>query len=826
MGRRRAPRDAPGMLNVRADNEPRSVDRLPGNVIAAPTRPRLPVFGPGVAVALVSGAAGTLALSALPPVWALLLGVAAGLGAWARGARGLRLAGACVVGGVVCGLHAGYALSVQLPLALERTDVTMTGRVVQLPIHEPQRSRFAFRVDDDAAVPPGIRGRLLRLAWYDARDSEADPQRLAMEAGSRWRLTARVRAPRGLRNPGWLDAEKHAMAQRVTAVGYVRAQAPIEPLATGRGVDGWRDRVAARIDAAVGTSTARYVRALAIGDTRALQDLDWEALRATGLTHLVAISGFHVGMVGGFFALLAGAAWWCVPALARLVPRPQAAAVTALLASAGYAAAAGWELPTVRTVLMIAVVAVARLGRRQVSIADALAYAAIAVVLVDPMAVLSAGFWLSFAGVAWLVWCLPDARGQSMTRGLLASQWVATLGLLPLTVALFGQASLAGPLANLVAIPWWSLVVVPLALVGTGLEALHSGAGDWAWRLAAAAFDLSWPLFDWLAASPFALWWLPEANRIAVPLALLAAFWMLLPRGVPGKAIAAVLWAPLLWPDRALPAPGEAELVVLDVGQGLAVLIRTARHAVLYDTGPAIPDGYDAGERVVVPALHALGVRRLDAIIVSHGDADHAGGFAAVQRRFAAPVVFAPQWDRVPGASPCLAGSGWRVDGVTLRFLHPDVHFPAFRNPSSCVLRVETAHGAALLPGDIDAVVERLLVYREAPALAAEVVVAAHHGSRGSSDPAFVAATGATLAVMSAGHGNRFGHPHPAVGERWTEAGAQVEGTAPGGALRIRLRRSGVSVEAERQRRSRLWDGARLAAAREAGRATLSYSDD
>ncbi|MDR7192663.1 competence protein ComEC [Luteimonas terrae] len=792
---------------------------------------RVPGLGLGVAAGLVLGAIASLQLPVLPPWWVMAFALAAAVAGWAVWRGPGRVAAAFFVGAALCGLHAAHALAIQLPPPMERGDFEVRGQVIALPVHEPQRTAFLFRVAGDDSVPGPLRGRLLRLSWYDDRREGPDLRRYGLQAGSDWTFTARLRAPRGLRNPGWFDGEKRAMAQRVTAVGYVRSGEPVTRLDAGRGVGRWRERVATRIDGVVDRDSARYVRALAIGDTRALSDLDWEALRATGLTHLIAISGFHVGMVGGFFALAATAVWWCLPWLGRWLPRPQAAAIVALLASTVYAAVAGWELPTVRTVLMIGVVVIARLARRHLRIADSLAYAAIAVVLVDPMSVLSAGFWLSFAGVAWLVWCLPDARELSKLRGLLASQWVATIGLLPLTVILFGQASLAGPIANLVAIPWWSLVVVPLALIGTGLEAIHTGAGDWAWRSAAWAFELSWPLFDWLAASPISLWWLPEPHWLALPLALLAAFWMLLPGGVPGKWLAALLWLPLLWPDRRLPQHGEAELVVLDVGQGLSVLVRTSRHAVLYDAGPAIPEAFDAGERVIVPAVQALGVRRLDAIVISHGDADHAGGFGAVQRRFAAPVIFSPQWDRVPGASPCLMGSAWRMDGVTFRFLHPDLYFPAFRNPSSCVLRVETAHGAALLPGDIDDLVERLLVRRDAASLAAEVVIAAHHGSRSSSDPAFVHASGAAVAMMSAGHGNRFGHPHDEVVRRWTNAGAAVGSTAGGGATRLRLQAGGLVVTQERVRRPRLWDAAQQAERREAqpgaaGQAGLSYSPD
>jgi len=771
---------------------------------------RIAAFAPGVAMGLVAGAALVLQWPRLPPVWILWLVLCLGVLMWWRCRQMGRLLAALLIGMALCGLHAAASLALWWPMHAARVDVTLTGQVLGLPTHDSARTQFLFRVDDHPDNPDTLRGQRLRLSWYDGRGQQQDARRLQIQPGSRWRFTTRLRPPRGLRNPGVADAERQAMARRLASSGHVRSADPLERLSPGQGIDHWRDTVAGRIETIVERDSARFVQALSIGDTRKLSDHDWETLRATGLTHLVAISGFHVGMVGAFFALLAAGVWWCLPALARHVPRPQAAAVVALIASIGYATAAGWELPTVRTVLMIGVLALARLLRRSSSVVQALAWAGIVVIIVDPMAVVSAGFWLSFAGVAWLAWCLPEAGRQSPLKGLLSAQWVATLGLLPLTVILFGQASLAGPLANLVAIPWWSLVVVPLAVLGTGLEALVSGSGDWAWRAAAWAFDLSWPLFEWLAGSVLSLWWLPEPRWFALPLALIAAFWLLLPRGLPGKPLALVLWLPLLWPDRTLPAPGELDMVVLDVGQGLSVLLRTAHHNVLYDTGPAVPDGYDAGERVVVPALHALGVRRLDAIIISHGDLDHVGGLVAVERRFPAPVLFSPRHDRPDDdAVPCLSGSHWQMDGVQFSFLHPDLHFPALRdrNVSSCVLRVQTRYGAVLLPGDIPAVVERLLLHDDPGALRAEVVLAAHHGSKSSSDPQFVAATAARHVLMSAGHNNAFGHPHPAVVTRWQVAGAQIHGTANAGALRIRIGADGIAVQGERERRRRLWDG-------------------
>jgi competence protein ComEC len=359
---------------------------------------------------------------------------------------------------------------------------------------------------------------------------------------------------------------------------------------------------------------------------------------------------------------------------------------------------------------------------------------------------------------------------------------------------------------------------VPLSLVGTALEAAAEGWGGWAWRAAAWCFDLTWPGFSALAESRFALRWLPEAQWFAVPLALLGAFWLLLPRAVPGKALAALLWLPLLWPDRRLPAQGEVELMVVDVGQGLSVLVRTRGHTLLYDAGPAVRDGFDAGERAVVPALRALGIESLDTMVLSHGDSDHAGGFEAVRSVIPVGNLLAPAGAGLPTDRDCMSGTHWRWDGVTFRFLHPTPHFPYLGNEASCVLRIETAHGAALLTGDIGEVIERELLRRAPGDLRADVVLAPHHGSAGSSAAGFVQATGARLAIMSTGFGNRFGHPRPEVTRRWQASGAEVLDTARSGAIRVWLGRDGLAVRERRRARARLWDAVRL---REA--ATLSY---
>jgi competence protein ComEC len=316
--------------------------------------------------------------------------------------------------------------------------------------------------------------------------------------------------------------------------------------------------------------------------------------------------------------------------------------------------------------------------------------------------------------------------------------------------------------------------------------------------------------------------WLPEPRWFALPLALLSAFLLMLPRGMPGKPLALLLWLPLLWPSRDLPPQGEAQLLVIDVGQGLSVLVRTARHSLLYDMGPATPDGYDAGERAVVPTLHALGVHALDAAVVSHGDNDHAGGWPAVSRAFPVRTMLAPEGSPTQGTGHCQAGQSWEWDGVRFRVLHPTKWFPYLDNESSCVIRIETAHGNVLLTGDMGEVIEQALLRRARKELRNDVVLVPHHGSAGSSSPGFIQATGASLALVSSGAGNRFGHPKPVVVRRWCDAGAEVVDTARSGAVRVWLGADGLQLQERRMSWPRLWDAAR----RRNGAAGLCYRPD
>lgn len=742
-------------------------------------------------VAFAAGAAAVLCLPTLPSAPSLLL-----LLAGALLAAGLRwpLAGcllAAVAGFALAAGEGQRRLAVRLDAVLEGEELDIQGHVASLPIREERSLRFDFEVE------AGVRGApRLRLSWY-GRESGLRP-------GDCLALVVRLKRPRGVVNAAGFDAERHALAQGIAATGYVvrkraRACRPRFDL------DLPRAALADGIDAALPAGRIRAtVKGLAIGDTRELSDADWDLFRATGTTHLIAISGLHVGLAGAVGAGLAWALWWLWPAVGLQLPRPQSMAIGALLSAGAYTLIAGATLPTLRTWITLAAMLAGVLSRREVGWWTRYALALVAVLLFDPLALLSAGFWLSFGAVAWLIIAFGRHwRPQSRWRLWLLPQLGLTLALLPLSLAFFQQASLAAPLVNLFAVPWVTFVVVPVLLLALLAVPLPSLAGP-LWQLAAALlipFDSLVVLAsDW----PLGRWTLPVPTPLVWVLVLAGTSCALAPRGWPGRALGAFALLPLLWPRGEMLPAGSFELALLDVGQGQAALVRTAEHALLVDTGPGFPEGGDLGDRVLAPALAQFGVRALDQLIVSHDDLDHAGGTASLRRRLPIADIATSAPGAIPGSRACLAGERWSWDGVDFEILHPPPTLPYLGNESSCVLRIEAPGGSVLIPGDIGEVIEGRLVREQAERLDVDLLIAAHHGSAGSSSAAFLSAVSPTEVWYSAGHRNRFRFPREEVRARAQAVGAVQWNTATEGALTRRFgparkaRTTGVRREAPR----------------------------
>lgn len=772
---------------------------------------------------------------------------------------------AALIGHGYAASRAEWRLREALPPHWEGRELMLSGAIRGLPAHEPGVVRFLFSVDVvDVRSRLGIDDfpSLVQLSWSERAGGRV-PE---LVPGARWRLTVRLKRPHRNANFNGRDGEAALFARGVRATGYVVAPstARLEPGRVGTlaaRVDRWRFMLAARIDTALaGAPHLGIVKALAIGAQEAIDAADRTILRRTGTSHLVAISGLHIGFVAGASAALAAWLWrrscgfgvWLSRRGRRewplIVPAPVAAALTGTLCATGYAALAGFNVPAQRALWMLVVVSAAAALGRNIASSLVLAWAAVLVLAADPWAVIAPGFWLSFGAVAVIAlamqfhlrrpgdreldtpeiddplqpgserraswrdrWRMGSRRlGESLVRAARA-QYAVTIGLAPLTAFWFSQISLAGPLANAFAVPWVSLVVTPVVLVAVVLPA----------PLDAAAFELAHtllaPLMRLLArlsAYEWAEWRLARPSTWAMVSAAVGVLWCLMPRGWPIRFAAPLAWLPLALPPPA-PAPGTFRLTALDVGQGAAILVETARHALLFDAGPG-PESTSAGERIVVPSLVANGVPTLDALVLSHGDADHAGGAPAVLD--AVPVRqllggLPPSnrlWALAQAADAqgrrCASGQRWRWDGVEFSVLWPDAGpLPSKSNAHSCVLRIEAPGFVALLTGDIDASIEKTLRLRAQAALRADVLLVAHHGSRTSSTEPFLDSVRPRIAIFQVGYRNRFGHPHPSVWARFAGRGIELARTDRDGAVRVELDDGVPTLERYRDAHRRYW---------------------
>jgi competence protein ComEC len=512
-------------------------------------------------------------------------------------------------------LLATLALAPQLPSDQEGRDITLTGTIASLPYQFDGGVRFNFAVenggDAGSAVPPRV-----ALAWYTgfkgAQQTVGDVQ-----PGERWQLTVRLQRPHGNANPEGFDYEVWLLEQGVRATGYVRpdveANRRIDSFvwSIGHLVEHCRATLRERIRRALPDKKyAGVIVALVVGDQRAINQSDWKVFNRTGVGHLISISGLHITMVAGLFALLASGLWrrsfFTRAQLPLLLPAQKVAALAGAGAALLYVLLAGFGIPAQRTLYMLAVVAIAVWTGRIASVSHVLCAALGVVVLLDPWSVLAPGFWLSFGAVAVILFATvgrtqgPATRFWSVFKLGVHTQYVVTLGLVPLTMLLFSQFSLASPVANAIAIPLISLVVTPLALAGAMLPAPLS---TMLLTLAHAGVEaLAWVL-ERLSALPMAVWSAPEPEPWVFCFAMAGTLWMLAPRGWPMRWLGAVTWLPLLAGQPSRPADGQFDVTAFDVGQGIALLIETSGHRLLYDTGPAYSPESNGANRVILPYL-------------------------------------------------------------------------------------------------------------------------------------------------------------------------------------------------------------------------------
>ena len=718
------------------------------------------------------------------------------------------------LGFAAAGLRADAQQRDLLDPALEGVDLQLVGLVAAMPQQSELGQRFLF-VPESAqreGLPVRVPKRLL-LSWYvqggmfDAPSARtgplADPPP-TLHAGERWALPVRLKAPHGNVNPHGFDSELWFWQQGVQASGYVRARsagpdARLIARTWRHGIEQARQQVRDAILAHVpDRHAAGILAALVTGDQAAIERADWDVFRATGVAHLMSISGLHITMFAWVAVGLVGWLWRRSAVLCGWVPAPQAALLGGLLLASGYALFSGWGVPAQRTVLMLVTASLLRASGRRWPWPQVLSSACAVVLLVDPWALTQAGFWLSFAAVGILFATDLGADSEvpvggsagfflkiwAALRRLATVQALITLALAPLTLLLFNQLSVVGLPANLLAIPWVTLVVTPLALAGVLFAPI--------WDVAAFAVQALTTWLEWLAQLPFATITLASADGWTSAAALAGGLLLMLrlPWSLRLLGLSLLLpWA--LW-QLPRPAPGEFELLATDIGQGNAVLVRTATRSLLYDAGPRYSSDSDAGGRVLAPLLQASG-ERLDLLVLSHSDSDHTGGAAALLARQPGlellSSIAADHPLRAGRASRrCEAGEQWDWDGVHFELLHPlatDYAGTPRPNWLSCVLRVSNGAQTALLTGDIERPQEaRLAATPPAGWLAADWLLVPHHGSKTSSSEAFLAAVHPRFAVVQAGYRNRYGHPAAPVLARLQAHGIElVDSTHCGAAL-------------------------------------------
>ncbi len=678
-------------------------------------------------------------------------------------------------------VSAQWALDDRLRPPLDGQTRWLEGRVSGLP--QQTDSGVRFELSDSRSRNARLPVRI-RLYWHGGPP---------VRSGERWRLAVTLKRPSGLLNFHGVDHEAWLLAQRIGATGSVKDG---ERLAPAR--NAWRDAVRQRLTAVDAQGREAGLAALVLGDGSGLTVDDWRVLQDTGTVHLLVISGQHIGLLAGLiYALVAALArYGCWPRTWPWLPWACGLAFTAAL---GYGLLAGFGVPVQRACVMVGLVLLWRLRFRHLGIWWPLLLAFNGVLILEPLASLQPGFWLSFAAVAVLGLTFGGRLGRwSAWQAWTRPQWLIAIGLFPVLLVLGLPISLSAPLANLFAVPWISLVVLPLALLGTALLAVPFVGAGLLW-LAGGALD---GLFNALAllAGQLPAWIPAEVPMGYWLVSLVGAVLLLLPKGVPFRLLGWPMLLLAVFPPREPVPHGQVDVLQLDVGQGLALILRTRHHTLLYDAGPR-SGAVDLGARVVLPSLKRLGVDALDMMLLSHADADHAGGAAAVARGLSIKRVVGGETEGLPAlldTQPCISGEQWAWDGVSFELWQwPDA---VDGNPKSCVLHVQANGERLLLTGDIDRAAEQAFL-ASTLAVPTDWLQAPHHGSRSSSSWPFLQRLAPKSVLISRGRGNAFGHPHPQVVERYQALGAQVYDSAEQGAVRLRLGAFAPPIVARSQRR-------------------------
>jgi competence protein ComEC len=688
-------------------------------------------------------------------------------------------------------------LTDRLPPDHQGQSIQVEGTVVGLPRHNQRRVKFDFAVSNPVENFPAK----IKLSWYY-------PKQL-IKAGQFWQFTVKLKQPHGRFNPDQFDYERWLFMQNIGATGYVKNKP--EPKLIARkslilSVDSLRQIIADKLTELVGdTRYMGVIKALTIGERSEISAKQWKIFRNTGTVHLLAISGLHIGLIAGFAYLLARKI-----AIKVALSSPQIiATVFSIFTAFLYSALAGFSLPTQRALLMLTVAMAAISWQRNITPVNTLSITMLVVLLFDPLAVLSAGFWLSYLAVVLIVYSLTGRLAKAgYWAGAVKIHWVTALGLSPLLLYYFQQVSIVAPVANLFTVPVISLLVVPLCLLAVFMMFFVPVIAEALFFLVNSILQVLWHVLSLLNEMTYATLSIASVSFYAVPLSLFGIAILLSPRGIPARWLGLVMLLPLFITDIKKPDQGDVTLTLLDVGQGLATVVETANHVLVFDTGAKYSRQSDMGNMVVVPFLNNKGIKRVDTLIISHGDNDHIGG--------AESVIAAQQVDKILTSAPkmlaeynpvqCQVGQSWVWDEVEFDILSPQQNLYVSENNNSCVLKVSTKQGSILLTGDIEQIAEHGLIKNYPQQINSDVLVAPHHGSKTSSTLNFLKHVKPRYVLIPSGFRNRFSFPHKEVLKRYQQINAKVFNVAEEGALIVKVENNTYTLHSTRKDQGKYWN--------------------
>lgn len=728
--------------------------------------------------------------------------------------------------------HAQHKLTIYLPPQLQGKEIIVTGQIDSIPIQKNRMTRFNLKIiaiENHSKVP--IVGGKIRLSGF-----EGVIPREKLRVGDVWRLKVKLKPPSGFMNPGGMDYEKWLFQQDIRATGYIRNgienQLLEDPSSNDYGIDRFRQSLAEQLDRHLkDNSYLGLYKAIILGIKTDIPAEQWEVFIHSGTNHLIAISGLHIGLIAAIGFFLGRYLWSSSSRWLERVPAQQIGALTAILFALFYAALAGFAIPTQRALIMLSIALSGVILKVYVPARQIISIALILVLCFDPMSSLANGFWLSFMAVASILFYLQKSKSNIEVHSEELS-WlqrtkkivlrftllpiVVFLGLLPITLLFFSQFSILSPIANMLAVPWMSLIIIPLSL----LASVFLG---WAPELALWLFSgisiLMEPLWWWLnkiVAQDINLYYLSQTEVFALISILLASILLVQRNWGKKRFMLIILVLPISGSYYSDINPGHFKLTILDVGQGLALMVRTDNHVLMYDTGNAFGQRFNMADQVIIPYFRHEGIERINRLVLSHADNDHIGSAKYLLKTYRPDHILSGEVKRLKQkqnivADRCISGQQWSWDGVEFKVLSPSLErlqkLPSNSNNLSCVILVRAANGySALLTGDVEKEVEQeLLQYSDINGV--DLLVVGHHGSKTSSSKEFVEWVAPRDAVFTFGYRNRYGFPAATVvanlKQQNTRLYATVNGTID---ISSDLSNNAAQIKEYRKENGRYWN--------------------